>query len=918
MPRTLFRPAASEIANLVVRRAASLNNAVMGRTGSRIRRIWVVYVGVSVGTAATTLWISRSFALGAPGTLLMLLLALPPSYLAWQDFRFSRMEADQTTLGALLDSLADEVRIRWEAEATLRRLNDPQPLPVSWEPAPTDLTESWDYLRDTAMACPGGPPSDPAAWAAGPNDLAGSDNEIGAVFAKVPTGRLIVVGEPGAGKTMLLLRLTLDLLHRRLPGEPVPVLLPLATWNPDGRALHDWLAAQLVLQYPMLGKPAPGPLRDLDCAEALVSRRHLLLILDGLDELPSDQQALAVRTINEALRPGERVVVSSRTDEFRHITGDGQEYRGIGRQPPVKLRNAAAIVLLPLDQIAVARYLRRDAPSPTYADRWDPVLHRLGSAEPVALALSTPLNISLARTVYAPDNRDRDPAELCDTARFPTSAVIGEHLFDAFIPSAYRTSSSVATRHDDCGWTVERAEKAFLFLAGTLHLGNISAIRPMADLRDRLVPGFWRRITYAVASVALVVLLALLVQEYTGSLPDWCWYTVAAWTVYRFARIQPYELLHWPSSMLAGLIGQWRYAGAACAVVAIWPVRVPPLWIAGWCAGWLVSLVVADGRDFCRLYTWAHTWESLRPYSWSEWLAGAGIVAAVQAADRYAHLPIASCLVGLAVWLSYRLVAGAALYLRPMLERRPPAIGVGGRGIGSGFGGCGSWAPWWARHNATFRCCHRILYRVADWLAEPIVAVIALVVTLSPEPARQWSDYGLREWVVVGCAALTAVTIERKFLARLAIRLTPVVVVLTPVIALWQWLGTDWARFEPWEWTVVALTALAAEGLVRQMLARAASSLGTLLLLTSLLPVRAFLALTGDVPWRLVRFLAHAHETHGVLRRSGAVYEFRHVELHRRLAERWYEEHWSNRLAARIEERLPISREGQGSGAGTR
>ncbi|WP_419664871.1 NACHT domain-containing protein [Streptomyces sp. 2-1] len=871
---------------------------------------------MSVGTAAASLWISYSFALGVPGTLLMLLPTLPPAYLTWQDFRFSRMEADQTTLNALLDSLADEVRIRWEAEATLRRLNDPQPLPVSWESAPTDLTESWDYLRDTAMAYPGGPPSDPAAWAAGPNDLAGSDNEIAAVLAKVPTGRLIVVGEPGAGKTMLLLRLTLDLLHRRLPGEPVPVLLPLATWNPDGLALHDWLTTQLVLQHPMLGKPAPSPLRDLDCAEALVSRRHLLLILDGLDELPSDHRALAVRTINEALRPGERVVVSSRTAEFRRIAGDGQECLGIGTEPPVKLRNAAAVVLRPLDQTAVARYLRRDAASPARADRWDPVLHRLGTAEPVALALSTPLNISLARTVYAPDRSDRDPAELCDTARFPTSAVIGEHLFDAFIPSAYRTPSSVATRQDDCGWTVERAEKAFLFLARALHSGSISAIRPMADLRDRLVPDVWRRITYAVASVALVVLLALLVQEYSGSLPDWCWYTVAAWTVYRLARIQSYKLLYWPSSMLAGLIGQWRYAGAACAVVAFWPLRLPPLWIAGWCAGWLVSLVMADRRDFCRLYTWAfhHTWAILRPYSWSELLAAAGTVAAVQAADRYAHLPIAPCLVGLAAWQSYRLVAGAALYLRPMLSRRPPPPRVR---MGFGRSLRDTWAPWWARNN-TFRRWHKILYRVTDWLAEPIVAVIALVVTLWPEPARQWSAYGLREWAVVGCAALTAVTIVRKFLARLAIRLTPVVVVLILVIALWQWLGTDWARFEPWEWTAVALTALAAEGLVRQMTARAASSLGTLLLLTSFLPVRAFLALTGDVPWRLVRFLAHAHETHGVLRRSGAVYEFRHVELHRRLAERWYEEHWSNRLAARIEERLPISREGQGSGAGTR
>ncbi|MBT2423428.1 hypothetical protein J7F01_41315 [Streptomyces sp. ISL-22] len=374
---------------------------------------------------------------------------------------------------------------------------------------------------------------------------------------------------------------------------------------------------------------------------------------------------------------------------------------------------------------------------------------------------------------------------------------------------------------------------------------------------------------------------------------------MTAWTVYRFARILSYELLHWPSSMLASLIGQWQYAGAACAVVAFWPLQLPALWIVGWCTGWLVSLVVAD--------RWAYD----RPYSWNESLAGAGTVAAVQAADRYAYRSIAPCLVGLAAWLTYRFVAGAALYLRPMFRQRLPPR------VRSGFGGSRwreSWAPWWAR-NDTFRRCNKILYRVADWLAEPIVVVVALVVALWPEPARHWSAYGLWEWAVVGCAALAAVTVVRKLLAYLAKRLAPVVVVLALVVALWQWLGTDWAGFGPWEWTAVALTALAAEELVRRMLARAASSLGALLLLTGFLPVRVLLALAGDVPWHLVRFLAHAHETHGVLRRSGAVYEFRHVELHRRLAERWYEEHWSNRLAARIEERLPISRRGSGAGA---
>ncbi|MER6847653.1 hypothetical protein AB0A81_26930 [Streptomyces flaveolus] len=46
-----------------------------------------------------------------------------------------------------------------------------------------------------------------------------------------------------------------------------------------------------------------------------------------------------------------------------------------------------------------------------------------------------------------------------------------------------------------------------------------------------------------------------------------------------------------------------------------------------------------------------------------------------------------------------------------------------------------------------------------------------------------------------------------------------------------------------------------------------------------------WLALRGRLPWRLMHFLADAHEHRGVLRRVGAVYQFRHAELQRRMAD---------------------------------
>jgi hypothetical protein len=77
------------------------------------------------------------------------------------------------------------------------------------------------------------------------------------------------------------------------------------------------------------------------------------------------------------------------------------------------------------------------------------------------------LLVGLARTLYNPRPGEQiggfpDPAELCDTARFPTRVAIQEYLFDAFIPAAYRPHPDPARR---CSWTSRQAERWLVFLA---------------------------------------------------------------------------------------------------------------------------------------------------------------------------------------------------------------------------------------------------------------------------------------------------------------------------------------------------------------------------------------------------------------------------------------------------------------------
>ena len=299
------------------------------------------------------------------------------------------------------------------------------------------------------------------------------------MLARVPTGRLVVLGEPGAGKTMLMVRLVLDLLARRAEGGPVPFLASVASWNPADQDLRDWLGAQLLIDHPALASPPPTGMTEPTQAAALLASGLILPVLDGLDEIPEQVRGPAISRINDALRPGEQLVVTCRTQQYRDAVRpqDGVE---------VTLRAAAAVQLRPLDADAVRGYLCDDAAGPVARARWDPVLAVLGTEAPAGQALSTPLMVGLARAIYNPRPGElagtlRDPAELCSPALADRTAV-ESLLFDAFIPAAYR--------HDPAGrWKAQDAERWLVFLAR--HLEHTIASPDLAWWQLPLaVPGF--------------------------------------------------------------------------------------------------------------------------------------------------------------------------------------------------------------------------------------------------------------------------------------------------------------------------------------------------------------------------------------------------------------------------------------------
>lgn len=75
------------------------------------------------------------------------------------------------------------------------------------------------------------------SWAFSAQQGAGRPTAEQSESARQASGRLIVLGAAGSGKTTLARLLVAELLKQAQPGDQVPVLLPVSAWNPDREGL---------------------------------------------------------------------------------------------------------------------------------------------------------------------------------------------------------------------------------------------------------------------------------------------------------------------------------------------------------------------------------------------------------------------------------------------------------------------------------------------------------------------------------------------------------------------------------------------------------------------------------------------------------------------------------------------------------
>ncbi|MGB5962724.1 MAG: NACHT domain-containing protein [Coleofasciculaceae cyanobacterium] len=154
---------------------------------------------------------------------------------------------------------------------------------------------------------------------------------------KLARRQLLILGEPGAGKTTMMLELAEDLLKQAIADntKPIPVLLNLSSWKDPQQSIFNWLVDELKSKYGI----------GQDLAQQWLKNSQLLPLLDGLDEVaPQHQQACAVAL--NAWLTGELtqrpcgVLICCRREEFEQVV-----------QQPLSLYGAIYLQALTVEQI---------------------------------------------------------------------------------------------------------------------------------------------------------------------------------------------------------------------------------------------------------------------------------------------------------------------------------------------------------------------------------------------------------------------------------------------------------------------------------------------------------------------------------------------------------------------------------------
>jgi hypothetical protein len=260
----------------------------------------------------------------------------------------------------------------------------------------------------------------------------GSLVDIANYYTSLDRGRLVILGDPGSGKTVLAYHLANALAQHFLDrkddlgaGVRVPVWGSLPSWDPgDAKRLNKISDEALIKEFDgwLVERIVSYGIPEA-VATVLVQQDLVLPILDGLDEMDaskasrrpsfededrSDRASAVIKVMNVfGRRP---FVLTSRQQQYKELA----DTKAVGRAPVVQ--DAQQVIIQPLEVDQVAEYIdvrfHSTLLSTSVSEGWQKVVEALRKAPDGALAktLGTPWRLFLALTAYREDQTD--PSEM--------------------------------------------------------------------------------------------------------------------------------------------------------------------------------------------------------------------------------------------------------------------------------------------------------------------------------------------------------------------------------------------------------------------------------------------------------------------------------------------------------------------------
>ncbi|MAT99471.1 MAG: hypothetical protein CL608_20205 [Anaerolineaceae bacterium] len=297
-------------------------------------------------------------------------------------------------------------------------------------------------------------------------------------------GSLLILGEPGSGKTMTLLQLAESLLNAVQENATLltPVVINLSSWANEKKPIVEWLVEELWQQYQL----------SREVGQAIIQNNQLIYLLDGLDEVAEVARDSCVQAINlfsEQHSGG--LVVCCRAAEYEALQN--------------RLNLGMGIHILPLDKAQVDAYFQRPELALESAYKlWqrDETLQKL---------TQTPLFLSVITLAYRGLNQE-------NLNQLNTEAAWQDHLYCHYVAEMFKRHPILANSNYDqtqaLNWLTNLAygmrnhDQTIFFIEGLT-----PTWLPETSLRQRYI---W--INRCVSGMLFATVSFLVVKTFVGTL----------------------------------------------------------------------------------------------------------------------------------------------------------------------------------------------------------------------------------------------------------------------------------------------------------------------------------------------------------------------------------------------------------------